>query len=653
MVELFSATRRRAVRRWWRVHRAWVVVFATAVVLGATGLAGAGRLHPLRGERFQSKQFTIQPSGENGVRVREVVDVDFGRHDRHGFRREIPDDLGVPTNVRAGSPDANAELQLDVVGDVLDVRIGSASETFSGQHRYVLEYTYPDALRDTDSLALDVISSDDTLPTDHVEIVLTGFAFDATFCDVGAEYTHGGCEFTHDERGYRALIGGVDAGDGLTIAGDGLRRTDTAAVPLPGLPDRPPGFPRWMGAVLGLAAIVPIGLMRLFARWYGTNKVRAGGPAEAAFAGQPIARVPPEGVPRNDAPTYRLPDARLDELATIEFAPPSGLRPWHGVLAVNESIDERSVTAWFSDMIASGALVVESSGPGFLRLQRGERLAEQTASEQRIVERLFGDREVVTFSGSDTRSVDTWYAVMDLQETFAAGSGWWRRNPPEAAERTPGVRINPYWVSIVAVHVLLIGAVLLRGVFFTALGALIRAPFVMLSPAWVAIPATLVAAGWAYAEPARAGWPARSPAGSAAALRTLSFKRFLDRSEGQHVQWAWEQGRLREYSAWAVALGASDAWGQTIDATDVAPGVEFAGAPPDLTGLRTAFAGVDVDTRRRRKPFDNPWPRYLSGVGKALASGGSGSSGGSRRSSSSRGSRGVGGGGGGGRSSTW
>lgn len=652
LVELISPRRRRALSRWWRVHRSWVVVFVVAVALGATGLAGGGSLHPLRGERFQSKQFTIRPVGEYGVRVREVVDVDFGRYDRHGLRREIPDDAGVPTDVRAESPTANDDLRSARSGDVLDVRIGNPFETTSGQHRYVLEYTYPDALRDTDSLALDLISSEDTLPVDRVEVVLTGFQFDATYCDVGGEFTHGGCAFATDGRTYRAELRDLGPGDGLAIAGDGLRRVDAIDVELPPLPVRPPGFPRLMGAVLGAAAILPIPLMRVFARWYGTNTVRRGGPAEAAFAdgGAPLA--PPPGAPHNDLPTYRVPDSRLDELATIEFAPPTGLRPWQGALAVNEAIDERSVTAWFSDMIASEALIVDSHGPGYLRLRRGPRLAEQTEREQRIIHRLFDGREVISFTGDDPRAVEAWYAVMDFQESFAATSGWWRRNPPEAAERTSSLRVNPYWVSLVAVHVFVIGLFLLREVFFSLLGVLLRLPFVALSPAWVAVPVVAVVAAWAYAEPARAGWPARSPAGSAAALRTLSFRRFLERSEGQHVQWAWEQGRLREYSGWAVALGASDAWGRTLDATDVEPGVAFVGAPPDLAGLGEALARFDGGPRRRRTPFDNPWPRYVRGVGKAMASGSSSGSG-SRRSSSRRGSRGVGGGRGGGRSSTW
>ena len=661
-----SPGRRRALVNWWRAYRAWIVVFVLAVVLGATGLAGAGRQHPLRGERYDARHITITPAGGTGVRVREVVDIDFGRVARHGYRLQIPGDLGTPTDVRASSPSANADVHIEQLrGGGVDIRIGDPLETFRGQHRYVVSYTYPLALDGTDSLALDIVSPDDPLDSGRLEVVVSGFSFDATFCDVGRRYTHGGCELTRQANGtYRTVIEPLDREDGVTIAGDGFTITDAVDVTLPALPDRPPSFPRWMGAVLGAAALVPVGLLWLFARWYGTNRVARGGPTEAAFAdergGAAGLSPPPAGEPRNDLPTYRVPDSRLAELATIEFAPPAGLRPWQGVLAVNEHIDHRSVTAWFSGLIAAEALTVESGGYGSVRLGRGPRLDTVDDADRRIVERLLADRDTVTLAGSDPRAVAAWYSVMDLQARFARQSGWWRRNPPGAAGRPTGsLRINPYWISIVAVHVFVIGLVLLRGHFWTVLGALLRAPFVVISPPALAIVLTAGLAGWAYLGASRQRWPARSATGSAAALRTLSFQRFLDRSEGQHVEWAWERGVLREYSAWAVALGASDAWGRAIEATELPSGVELSGsldAALDQWGqLGRAFADLDLGAhdRRRREPYDNPWPRYLQSVGKAMASGGGGSGGSSGSSSRSSGSRGVGGGGGGGSRSSW
>lgn len=627
-------------------------MFAAAVLLGATGWAGAGRQHPLRGERFDAKQITVSPSGDHGVRVREVVDIDFGRHDRHGYFREIPNDLGVPTGVRASSPTANAELAVTPSRQHTDIRIGSASETFSGQHRYVVEYTYPEALLGTrdgradGELALDLIGNDDVLDTAALEVVLAGFELNRPMCDRGRRYDIGGCDFEARPDGtYRAVLTDLDAGEGVSVFGRVEGRTAPVDVPLPALPDRPPGFPRAMGAVLGAAAVAPVVVLWLFARWYGTNRVAKGGPTEAAFPSLPL---PPPGEPHNDLPTYRVPDTRLDELATVEFAPPAGLRAWQGVLAVHEHIDARSVTAWFSDMIAAEALVVKSAGEGYVRFERGPREELQNDDDRRIIAMLFGDRTEAALAPHDPRGVEAWRSVERMQERFARESGWWRRNPPTAAERDEPIRINPYWISIVLVHALIIGAIFLQGALFTLLGALLRLPFLILTPPAVAIAVTAVAAGAAYLGVSRRRWPARSAAGSAAALRTISFRKFLDRSEGPHVEWAWQQGKLREYSAWAVALGASDAWGRAIEATDLGPRVEFVGSVGDL---RRAFDGFDVDfARPHRRPYDNPWPRYFETLAKNAGSGGSSSGSGGGFGG---GSRGVGGGGGGGRSGSW
>ena len=72
--------------------------------------------------------------------------------------------------------------------------------------------------------------------------------------------------------------------------------------------------------------------------------------------------------------------------------------------------------------------------------------------------------------------------------------------------------------------------------------------------------------------------PSRTATGSALALRTESFRRFLASSEGKHVEWAWKHGVLREYSAWAVALGAADAWSQAISSSNIPdPSVAMSG----------------------------------------------------------------------------
>ena len=119
--------------------------------------------------------------------------------------------------------------------------------------------------------------------------------------------------------------------------------------------------------------------------------------------------------------------------------------------------------------------------------------------------------------------------------------------------------------------------------------------------------------------------PARSAQGSALALQAESFRRFLHASEGHHVEWAWSQGLLREYSAWAVALGEADAWSDALDRANV-PAAAAAAAGPIILHTR----GSSIRDARTAPSS--------SGSG----GGGGGFSGG-----------GVGGGGGGGSSGSW
>ena len=112
---------------------------------------------------------------------------------------------------------------------------------------------------------------------------------------------------------------------------------------------------------------------------------------------------------------------------------------------------------------------------------------------------------------------------------------------------------------------------------FAAQGAL-RAVSLLDSPAAaiaIGILAPLVAALAVY----RTMLPSRTAIGSALALRTESFRRFLAASEARHVEWAWSKGLLREYSAWAVALGTAETWEAAMNASTVPPAELHAVAP--------------------------------------------------------------------------
>ena len=179
----------------------------------------------------------MQPAGEDGLRIREVVDQDFGDADRHGYRRIIPNDFGAPTEVTASSPDAPADVFIDDRGYETEIRVGDPDQTVSGQHRYVLTYTLPDARLSTGELALDIIGTDETLETERFEIVVTGLELDDPLCNVGGSGAAGGCELERDGDVYRAVISPLEPGRRHHD-----RRHDRRASPTPiepPIPDAP------------------------------------------------------------------------------------------------------------------------------------------------------------------------------------------------------------------------------------------------------------------------------------------------------------------------------------------------------------------------------------------------------------------------------
>jgi len=587
---------------WWR-HVVVAVVIAVCSALALIGVIGGG----LRDERFDAKQITVSPAGGEGVRIREVVDQDFGRTDRHGYERTIYNDFGVPIDVEASSPDADASVGIAEVFGATRIRLGDPNTTYDGQHRYVLAYTLPQARLSSGLLALDIIDSGEEFETGRFEVIITGFQLTDTKCNVGSYGDVGGCTLEQVGSDYRVVFEPLEPGDGVTVAGTIVGFTTPLEPEMPALPPKAPDHRVLLAILMWPIGIVAAIVVFTLAKLRGRNDVFSGGAVEAAYG-----RMPAPGAP-GLAPVMsvsRVSDSRLADLATIEFVPPKGLDPWHGNVLLNERITSDTVAAWFSALAASEAITLRDDD-GDLVLGSGPRRNELDPTNAAIVDQFMSGKSELKLGTYDAEFAGAWDAVMTQQASTIKATGWWKRRPPGAGGG------NGAGGAKTIILFLFVGFFVLGGSVFSAVvGWFQTIPlalgFGLVLPAFVA-----------YCVYARM-LPARSATGSALALLTESFRRFLEASEGQHVEWAWKQGMLREYSAWAVALGAADAWGKALARANIPETERFVSNPLLVHTMARSFTTTHV-------------------APSSSGSGGGGFSGGGS----------VGGGGGGGSSGSW
>ena len=596
-----------------------------AAIGGTTLLAATGIIGGQQPERFDAKTFVIAREGDVSLRITEFVDIDFGDTDRHGYLRQIPNDFGAPKDVFAASPDAPDDVFVIPQAGYTEIRIGDPNSTVNGQHRYELSYTLPDAHYDEFGAGLRLMADVVFAPggvypgdfeTGRFEVVVTGYRLGTTECDVWEQLGDtGGCDLSAAEDGtWRTVVEPLGEDLGLTVGGSILGFTDPVAIDPPPLPERRsgtnPGLIALAFAGLGIGS--GAGVHR-WARRRGRNEVFAGGAADAAYG-----TLPPPGSGRAAPSTQLVADDDFGDLATVEFVPPKGVAAWEAAVLLEERVHYGTVEAWLSDMVGREALDVEQHGSN-LKLSAGPKLDELSAPDIDLLRAILVRDPYITGS-YDPAFATAWNAVYQSQRERIATSGWWKHLPPGTGVRVKGQGSRFGLIGIF--------------MFVLIWGASAVTAFVGIFQHWfLAIALGLVFPALIAYFMYRVLLPARSAQGSSLALQAESFRRFLHASEGKHVEWAWSKGLLREYSAWAVALGEAEAWSAALGKANV-PAPARAAAGPII--VHTGGSSLR-DSRTAPSSSGNG-----SSDSSSFGGGGGGFSGG-----------GGGGGGGGGSSGSW
>jgi hypothetical protein len=532
-------------------RRADVIWLAIAVlVVGGAAAAGAALGD---GERITAMWAGAEIGAGGDARIVEAIDWDFGPTAHHGIFRDVPG-LQPDAPVSVSSATAPADVQLSGSSLQTRIRIGDPDRTIRGRHRYVIDYPLGGVAPDG-RLAWDAVGTSWPVSVAEVEIhAVAPYQLLDVRCVKGALGADDPCEVSQPEPGHLvARTGTLPATEGVTLYATAGRRL-AAAPALPAAPSGAPGdpgtgvpLPGLLAAAVALAGAMPASRL---VRLAGRERVAVGGSADAAWGGT-------GGEVRVDAD-------KLASLATIEFVPPSELTAAQGGVVLAEAVREEHKVAWLIGAAIDGYVELEDNRATVTLV----RLPRRDGSTAYTLDTAFAGRERLLLGTYDERFARAWGAVGGELAAWQRSCGLW---DPAGERRRIAVRVLGCVVALAGLVVAGVG-----GAAANRWGA-----------AWlvlVASGALLAGAGLAAAVCA---WElrVRTAAGSGLWLRVESFRRFLAGSEAHHADEAAKRGVLREYTAWAVAVGEIDRWSRVVAASGAArdpEAVRYAAIAPSL-----------------------------------------------------------------------
>jgi hypothetical protein len=566
-------------------RRVDAILLAVAVlVVGGAAAVGAALGD---GERITAMWVGAQIGGDGDARIVEAIDWDFGPTAHHGIFRDVPG-LRPDAAVSVSSATAPADVQLSGSSLQTRIRIGDPDRTIRGRHRYTIAYPLG-GVAPGGRLAWDAVGTSWPVPVAEVEIhAVAPYQLQDVRCVQGAAGADNPCDVSQPEPGHLvARADALSAAEGVTLYATAGRRLAAApALPAPpsGAPDDPGTgvlLPGLLAAAVALAGAAPVSRL---VRLAGRERVAAGGSADAAWGGT-------GGEVRIDAD-------KLASLATIEFAPPAELTPAQGGVVLAEAVNGDHQVAWLIGAAIDGYVELEGDGSDLTLV----RLPRRDGSTAYTLDTAFAGRERLRLGTYDEPFARAWDAVGGELAAWQRSCGLW---DPAGEQRRIMVRV--------------VGCVVaLAGLVIAGAGGAAANRWGAAWLALVAFGALLAGAGLAAAVRA---WElrVRTAAGSGLWLRVESFRRFLAASEAHHAEEAAKRGVLRDYTAWAVAVGEIDRWSRVVATSGAArdpEAVRFAAIAP---ALHTATAATSTE----------PSSRNGSGGGGSVGGGAGGGGGGS------------------------
>lgn len=568
-----------------------MVIAALAIVVVGVMLAGillAIDRTPRERVAALAVDATVGATGD--VAITETFTWDFDTATRRQILRTIPT---LPSAGRGGvvpvrdvavaSATASAEVSFEPRSGLEVVVIGDPGQSLTGAHDYRLTYTLgavADGRAGDATVELNLIGTLSEVPIDDASVTLTvpGVLLSDVVCSIGGVGSTTRCAplVAAGQNSTTITLGPVDLepeqGVSMLVAYDAPAdpaspvqafgaeaRTTVSEAPasLDGLATEPTPPPPMGGGVVLLLVGLPLLLVGgtggawLWVRRFGRDRRWAGSAVDAVYAG--------------DGPTTSVGEAEAHDLVTVAFVPPRDVRPGEGgaLWRLRPGPDDQVATV--VDLAIRGWITIDESdrsAPELLWRGAGD-AAELAPFERTLLQGLFAGVDVdsvaqpppVTLGEYSSTFASAWTRLGGDLDDVLTNRQWMRAG---AGLRT--LAAVAAGVAMLAVGLLWsVGVAGGRVAGQTALGWAVVLPGGLLAGLGIG---TVLAAG---------GMRARTPEGFSVWAQVEGLRLFMDGSEGEHARRAAEQGTLRQYVAWAVALDEVDRWESACTQAGVDP----------------------------------------------------------------------------------
>jgi len=527
-------------------------------------------------------------------------------------------------NVNVTSPTgAPADLQTTRGTNYIEIRVGNPNVTVLGTQTYVVTYTAsgivnPDvASSNMDEIYWNVIGTGWQIPIQNITVTIHSPAtVSKTTCYIGADFTDPCASNASSGSTATYTQSIIVPGDGMAVVGGWPVGTfPDATVKL--VPSSQNPFAVTQGGAYPTAGA---GLVTVLAAWL-LARFRKKGRDEQ------YANVTPGMLPAAGDKV----EIKRDEIrdAPVEFAPPPGIPPRLAGAIVREGTADEDITASIVDLAVRGYIhMSQGQGEDFVLARTTLDPRTLNAVDQEIYDGLFATSPTMSQAQLSDQAFYATYAGFQqtLHNEFTAQK-WYKADPKTVVAR---YRAGGFLIAAAGA-----GLSIYLGTVLAKSG--------ILGIGWLAVPFVVLGLGMMILA---RRMPVRTPVGSAVAITSFGFRKYLMTAEADQIKWEEGQDIFSQYLPYAISFGVADRWAKIFQ--DLAA----RGAPVPQPGWYTGYYGarfpvwmaVTHSVGNIGTSFSTSVSQYAAAQARATggSGGGSGFSGG-----------GFGGGVGGGGGGTW